>query len=112
MMALPRVVAVRVPEEPVRRALGDDVEELEALGGGGQGHVWRVKQRGVERVVKVIPGDADPARVEREVQALRAVASPRVMSFFDTLTVVHGAERWPAICGEYIAGGTVADRLA
>ena len=106
-----RSVAVRVPEEPVRRALGD-VEELEALGGGGQGHVWRVKQDGVERVVKVIPGDADPARVEREVQALRAVASPRVMSFFDTLTVVHGTERWPAIQGEYIAGGTVADCLA
>ena len=103
-------MAVQVPEEPVRRALGD-VEELEALGGGGQGHVWRVKQGGVERVVKVIPGDADPARVEREVQALQAVTSPRVMSFFDTLTVVHGAKRWPAIQGEYIAGGTVADRL-
>jgi len=104
-------VAVEIPEEPLRRALGE-VEELEALGGGGQGHVWRVKQDGVERVVKVIPGDADPARVEREVRALRAVASPRVMSFFDTLTVVHGAQRWPAIRGEYVPGGTIADRLA
>ena len=108
--SLSLALAVNVPEEPVRQALGD-VDELEALGGGGQGRVWRVKQNGMERVIKVIPGDTDPARVEREVRALQAVTSPRVMAFFDTLTVVHGRKRWPAIRGEYVAGRTVADRL-
>jgi eukaryotic-like serine/threonine-protein kinase len=81
------------------------------LGGGGQGQVWRIRQKGVSKVVKVLPGDADPARVQREVQALKAVRSPRVMSFFETLTVAHGQKRLPAIVGEYIPGGTIADRL-
>jgi serine/threonine protein kinase len=103
-------MSVHVPEDQLRKALGQ-VDELESLGGGGQGLVWRVKQHGRERVVKVIPGNADPVRIAREIDALKAVNSPRVMSFFETLTVVDGAERWPAIVGEYIPGGTVADRL-
>jgi len=61
--------------------------------------------------VKVIPGTTDAARVEREVQALRSVRSSRVMSFFGTLTVASGQDRWPAIEGEYVPGGTVHDRL-
>lgn len=98
-----------VPESAVRAALGD-VEEIQQLGEGGQGQVWRVRQEGQDEVVKVIP-EADPGRVEREVEALKAVDSPRVMKFHGTLMVEHGGKRWPAIRGEFVPGGTVAERL-
>lgn len=104
-------MAIDISDDAVRDAIGE-VEDLESLGGGGQGRVWRVKQGGVENVVKVLDADADSARVEREVQALKAVNSPRVMSFLDTLTVAFDGKDLPAIQGEFIPGGTVADRLA
>lgn len=99
-----------VPESAVVTALGP-VEEIEQLGEGGQGRVWRVRQGGVDEVVKVIP-EADPARVEREVESLQAVSSPFVMEYRGALTVTHEGSTWPAIRAEYIPGGTVADKLA
>jgi serine/threonine protein kinase len=97
-------------EKAVRRALGE-VEELEDLGGGGQGHVWRVKQNGAETVLKVIPGAEDAERVRREAESLRRINSPRVMAYHDTTVIEDGGRRWPAIRGEYVPGGTVADAL-
>jgi len=98
-----------IDEDAVRRALGD-LEELEDLGGGGQGQVWRVKQNGQETVVKVIP-DAEPERVRREAESLKSISSSRVMAFHDTLVVDDGGKQLPAIRGEYIVGGTIADAL-
>ena len=98
-----------IDEDAVRRALGE-LEELENLGGGGQGQVWRVKQNGQETVVKVIP-DAEPERVRREAVSLKSISSPRVMAFHGTLVVEDGGKQLPAIRGEYVAGGTVADAL-
>lgn len=97
-------------EDAVRQALGD-VEELEDLGGGGQGRVWRVRQNGQETVLKVIPGAEDAERVRREAESLRSINSPRVMAYHDTTVIEDGGRRWPAIRGEYVPGGTVADAL-
>jgi eukaryotic-like serine/threonine-protein kinase len=94
----------------VRRALGE-VDELEDLGGGGQGRVWRVKQNGQETVLKVIPGAEDAERVRREAESLRSINSLRVMAYHDTTVIEDGDQRWPAIRGEYVPGGTVADAL-
>ncbi len=98
-----------IDESAIRRALGD-VEELEDLGGGGQGHVWRIKQDGEETVLKVIP-DTDPERVRREADSLRSIRSPRVMAYQDTTVIQEGGKQVPAIRGEFIPGGTVADAL-
>lgn len=97
-------------EDAVRRALGD-VEELEDLGGGGQGRVWRVRQNGQDTVLKVIPGAEDAERVRREAESLRSINSPRVMAYLDTTVIEDGGQRLPAIRGEYVPGGTVADAL-
>ncbi len=102
--------AVTMDEHAVRRALGE-VEELEELRPGGQGRVWRVKQDGQESVLKVIPGAEDAERVRREAESLRSISSEHVMSYHGTIVVEHGADRWPAIRGEYVPGGTVADAL-
>ena len=96
-------------ESAIRKALGE-VEELEDLGGGGQGQVWRVKQNGEETVLKVIP-NAEPERVRREADSLRCISSPRVMAYHDTTLVEDGNKQLPAIRGEFVPGGTVADAL-
>lgn len=98
-----------IDESAIRQALGD-VEELENLGGGGQGQVWRVKQNGAETVLKIIP-DAEPERVRREAESLRSISSPRVMAYHDTTVVADGSKRLPAIRGEFVPGGTVADAV-
>ena len=72
--------------------------------------MWRVKQNGQETVVKVIP-DAEPERVRREAESLKSISSSRVMAFHDTLVVDDGGKQLPAIRGEYIVGGTIADAL-
>lgn len=102
-------MAVNLSEDALRRALGQ-VDELEPLGGGGQGFVWRIRRNGQDRVVKVI-GNTDPVRVAREIEALQAVDSPQVMSYFATLTVRDGTTSLPAIVGEYVPGGTVTQQL-
>src|SRR4051794_13275779 len=96
-----------IDEDAIRKALGD-VEELEDLGGGGQGHVWRVKRVGEETVLKVIP-NAEPERVRREAESLRSIQSPRVMAYHDTALVEADGKQFPAIRGEFVPGGTVAD---
>jgi serine/threonine protein kinase len=101
---------VAIDEHAVRRALGE-VEELEDLGGGGQGRVWRIKQNGQETVLKVIPGAEDAERVRREAESLRSINSSRVMAYHDNTVIEDGDQRWPAIHGEYVPGGTVADAL-
>ena len=97
-------------EAAVRRALGD-LEDIEDLGGGGQGRVWRVRQNGQDTVLKVIPGAEDAERVRREAESLRSINSPWVMAYHDTTVVEDAGQRWPAIRGEYVPGGTVADAL-
>lgn len=98
-----------VSEKAVRSALGT-VDEFEALGGGGQGRVWRVRQGSRTYAVKVLLG-VDATRVEREVEALRAVDNPHVMKFRDTFTVTDAGRSFPAITGEFIPGGTIAAHL-
>lgn len=98
-----------VDEDAIRRALGE-IEELEDLGGGGQGHVWRVKQNGQETVLKVIR-EANAERVQREAESLRRISSPRVMAYHDTAVINDRGKDWPAIRGEFVSGGTVADAL-
>lgn len=105
--AYSRVMAL--DENAIRKALGDP-EELEDLGGGGQGHVWRVKQAGEETVVKVIP-NADPERVRREADSLRSINSPRVMAYHDSMLIEIGGKKLPAIRGEFVPGGTVGHAL-
>jgi hypothetical protein len=74
-----------VSEEAVRAAIGA-ADEFELLGGGGQRRVWRVRQGDRTDAVKVLL-DVDRARVEREVEALKAVDNLRVMKFREALTV-------------------------
>src|SRR5437868_3225595 len=57
--------------------------------------------------LKLLARDADPARFEREAQAVAALAHPNICRLFD-----YGeADGRPFMVLEYLSGGTLEDRL-
>src|SRR5437762_13559639 len=57
--------------------------------------------------LKLLARDADPARFEREAQAVAALAHPNICRLYD-----YGeAGRRPFMVLEYLGGGTLEDRL-
>ena len=82
------------------------------IGAGGMGTVYRARDVALDRpvAVKTLAG-ADPARLarlKREAQALAAQAHPGIAQ-------IHGLETWrgrPLLVMEYLAGGTLAARIA
>lgn len=97
-------------EDSLTKALGGK-GDLEHLGEGGQGLVWRFDD-GVEVcAVKVLLPDTDPVRVAREIAALKSADSDYVMKYLDTFDFDHGGRTFQAIKGEFVPGGTVASKL-
>jgi serine/threonine-protein kinase len=83
----------RLSEKGLRRALGDDYELLEAIGRGGFGQVFRVRDLHLEREValKVL----DPAltqdtqvveRFRREAQLAAKLSHPNIVDIYDIQT--------------------------
>src|SRR5918912_4059803 len=79
------------------------------LGKGGMSEVWRARDLELERAValKLLAPDADRARFDREARAAASLAHPNITQLFD-----YGeAEGRPFMVLEYLAGGTLEDRL-
>jgi eukaryotic-like serine/threonine-protein kinase len=79
------------------------------LGAGGMSEVWAADDTELGRRValKLLARDADPARFEREAQAVAALAHPNICRLFD-----YGeADGRPFMVLEYLGGGTLEDRL-
>jgi eukaryotic-like serine/threonine-protein kinase len=82
----------------------------ERLGAGGMSEVWAAEDLELGRrvAVKLLARDADPARFEREAHAVAALAHPNICQLYD-----YGEENGrPYMVLEYLAGGTLEDRLA
>jgi hypothetical protein len=84
----------------------------EKIGAGGMGVVYRAVDINLRRevAIKGLPHvtPAHVARLRREARAMAAVMHPN-------LAVIHGIEMWqdtPFLVQEYLAGGTLAKRLA
>ena len=82
------------------------------IGAGGMGVVYRADDLGLGRVVaiKTLPhaGSSDKWRLRREARAMALVSH-------ENLAMIYGLESWtgtPLLIEEYLAGGTLADRLA
>jgi serine/threonine protein kinase len=89
-------------------------QTLGELGRGGMGVVYRARQLSLNRVValKVIragrrPGDASLARFRREAEVLARLQHPNIVQVFD----LAESDGIPYLAMEYVAGGSLADRL-
>lgn len=91
--------------------LAGKFEVQQQIGAGGMGVVYRGRDLTLNRPValKVLPrvGAAAAARLRREARAMAALQHTH-------LAVIHVMESWrgaPVLVLEYLAGGTLADRL-
>ena len=96
----------------VGRSLGR-YEVLERLGEGAMGAVYKARDRDLDRLValKILPPLQDEdriARFEREARAVSALNHPHISTIY-ALEKIDGV-RFLAL--EYVAGGSLGDRLA
>ena len=79
------------------------------LGVGGMSEVWMADdiELGRRVALKLLAPDADPARFEREAQAVAALSHPNICRLYD-YGVAAGR---PFMVLEYLVGGTLEDRL-
>src|SRR5882672_12366622 len=81
----------------------------DVLGRGGMSEVWLAEDLELGRLVaiKLLAPDADTARFEREARAVASLAHPNITQLYD-----YGEEEGrPYMVLEYLAGGTLEDRL-
>jgi eukaryotic-like serine/threonine-protein kinase len=89
--------------------IGDRFELRELLGRGGMSEVWLAEDLELGRLValKLLAGDADPARLLREARAIAALSHPNIAGVYD----MGQANGRSYIVLEYLPGGTLEERL-
>jgi eukaryotic-like serine/threonine-protein kinase len=89
--------------------VGGRYKLVDRVGVGGMSEVWAADdvELGRRVALKLLARDADPARFEREAQAVAALAHPNICRLYD-----YGeADGRPFMVLEYLAGGSLEDRL-
>jgi serine/threonine protein kinase len=82
---------------------------VDRLGIGGMSEVWAADdlELGRQVALKLLARGADPARFEREAQAVAGLAHPNICRLYD-----YGEDNGrPYMVLEYLGGGTLEDRL-
>lgn len=95
--------------------LADKYEMLEALGGGGMGHVYRARHRQLKRLVAIkllshdLDGQEAVTRFLREARAVAQIGSVHVAHVMDADVLANGQ---PFIVMEYLQGRDLAAWVA
>jgi serine/threonine protein kinase len=92
-----------------------DYEILDSLGRGAMGHVYKARDRRLERIValKMLPSALRTAgdylgRFRREARVAARLQHPHICQIY----AIHEDEDWTGLVLEFVGGGTLADRLA
>src|SRR5262245_50025131 len=100
-----------VPAEDLPRAEFPGYEILSVLGSGGMGVVYKARQLRTDRVVALkVPGHLNletRVRFTNEAQAAARVSHPNIVQVYE----VGEHQGRPFLALEYVAGGSLADRL-
>ena len=102
--------------EPLARRSGiPGYDVLEVLGEGGMGVVYKVRQKGLNRLValKMIRGSEQPrpdrlARIRIEAEAVARLRHPNIVHIYE----IGEADGLPFLSFELLEGGSLDDRLA
>lgn len=98
----------RIPESVVQTAYPRST--LTFIGRGGQSDVWRAQSAGADEALRIIV-TGDGARLAQEVAALQRLSSPYLMRFHALESLRYQGDDLAVVRGEFIDGGTVADRI-
>lgn len=90
----------------------EDMENIQKLGEGAAGTVWKVKHKPTGRIMakKTITVDPDPQlqrQILRELSFLRTCGSPHIVAFYGAF--LDDGDTTIAICMEYCEGGSLED---
>ncbi|CAO3625566.1 unnamed protein product [Cunninghamella blakesleeana] len=90
----------------------DDFENIQKLGEGAAGAVWKVKHKptGIVMAKKTITVDPDPQKqkqILRELSFLRTCGSPHIVAFHGCF--LDDGDTTIAICMEFCEGGSLED---
>lgn len=86
---------------------------VKAVGAGQFKATFRVTDRsGVDRALKVYDSGGLSARIEREVEAMKRCSHPNIAGFDDLSAIELESTSYLYSLEEYIAGGTLEERLA
>ncbi|GAB2999466.1 serine/threonine-protein kinase [Saccharothrix stipae] len=100
-------------DNTIAEAFGVDRQNIEYLGTGAFGETWRIRQPdGTDTACKIIYSDGFPAeRVDREVDGLRRIHHPRVVSFLEHTELTIRGELRQLLRFEYVPGGDLQHAL-
>ena len=98
----------RIPESVVQAAYPGSA--LTLIGLGGQSDVWRSQSAAADEALRIIV-TGDGARLAQEVTALQSLSSPYLMRFHALESIRYQGNDLAVVRGEFIDGGTVADRI-
>lgn len=99
----------RIPEATVQAAYPN--ARLSFAGSGGQSDVWKAELGRRDEALRILIG-GHPPRLAQEVLALQTLSSPYLMRFYALETIAHQGADYPVVRGEFINGGTIAEKLA
>lgn len=98
-----------VTRSDIEKALGP-CEEVSRVGSpSGMGECWRVVQNGVALACKVITRGYDAERFDREVEAMKRIASANVVRVLGQgiLNAADDGSKHPYLLSEFLEGGDV-----